>query len=479
MSRPEQSHRALLEESQRLEADLAAEAAKDQPIGALAQSTIERFAEYMNTVSLPATVAAEWARLRMSKLFSEEEPEIRSRLIYLQRGLPNNVTVEMGLAMARLARFEEIRGCISEEGLAQKTEQRAVSAAFLRAWDEFMEAYGHRSALDLDIAAPRFHEVPEDVIHQLRLLGSLDSGHRDGKQDALTIYERSVAERQQAYELLLDVALRRGHRHARRFAKYYRVFVTFEGYREIHKYYMILVIDILRRKALSLARRLVQAGQLDAMEQVFDLTIEELDRALTDLALNTATLDLRQLAEANTRFPKKIQHVRDFPRIIDSRGKILRPPSKKTGPGELTGQPISPGTVRGKAKVLNSPDEKPVLPGEILVARATDPGWTPLFLNAAGMVLEVGGVLQHGAVVAREYGKPCVVGIENATSILQDGQWIEMDGASGIVRLVQDTVQEGAGAGQARRGGMQMSPLLPRCRIRELDRTHNQDLTEV
>jgi pyruvate,water dikinase len=94
-------------------------------------------------------------------------------------------------------------------------------------------------------------------------------------------------------------------------------------------------------------------------------------------------------------------------------------------------------------KVLTSPDEKPVLPGEILVARATDPGWTPLFLNAAGIVLEVGGVLQHGAVVAREYGKPCVVGIDHAASILRDGQRVEMDGASGVVRLVEEALPLG------------------------------------
>jgi pyruvate,water dikinase len=99
------------------------------------------------------------------------------------------------------------------------------------------------------------------------------------------------------------------------------------------------------------------------------------------------------------------------------------------------GEPISPGVVKGQVKVLHEPDEKPVLPGEILVTRATDPGWTPLFLNAAGIILEIGGTLQHGALVAREYGKPCIAGIEDATEILKDGQTIELDGASGIITL--------------------------------------------
>jgi len=96
----------------------------------------------------------------------------------------------------------------------------------------------------------------------------------------------------------------------------------------------------------------------------------------------------------------------------------------------------STGAIRGRVKVLHRPEEKPVLPGEILVARATDPGWTPLFLNAGGIVLEVGGMLQHGALVAREYGKPCVAGIEDATETLRDGQVVELDGTNGIVRLI-------------------------------------------
>jgi pyruvate,water dikinase len=138
----------------------------------------------------------------------------------------------------------------------------------------------------------------------------------------------------------------------------------------------------------------------------------------------------------NTHYLRKFKHVHEFPRIIDSRGKILRPPLKEAGENEYIGEPISPGSAIGEVKVLHSPDEKPVLPGEILVTRATDPGWTPLFLNAAGVILEVGGMLQHGALVAREYGKPCVSGLIDATEILKDGQLVEIDGTSGVVRLM-------------------------------------------
>ena len=87
-------------------------------------------------------------------------------------------------------------------------------------------------------------------------------------------------------------------------------------------------------------------------------------------------------------------------------------------------------------KVLHHPRDKPVDTGDVIVAYTTDPGWTPLFVNAAAVVLEVGGVLQHGAVVAREYGKPCVVGIDRVTAKLRDGQIVEVDGSAGVIRLL-------------------------------------------
>jgi pyruvate,water dikinase len=100
------------------------------------------------------------------------------------------------------------------------------------------------------------------------------------------------------------------------------------------------------------------------------------------------------------------------------------------------GTPISSGIVKGPVKVLRTPDEKPILPGDILVTKATDPGWTTLFINAGGVLLETGGTLQHGASVAREMGKPCIVGIEDVTKILNDVQTVELDGATGIIKIL-------------------------------------------
>ena len=105
--------------------------------------------------------------------------------------------------------------------------------------------------------------------------------------------------------------------------------------------------------------------------------------------------------------------------------------------GELIGDPIAPGVVRGIANILHDPYEKPLKKGEILITRSTDPGWTPLFMNAGGVVLEVGGALQHGAIIAREYGLPCVSGINGATMSIPDGALIEVDGTNGIVKILE------------------------------------------
>ncbi len=238
--------------------------------------------------------------------------------------------------------------------------------------------------------------------------------------------------------MLYEIALQKGQRKAKSLEKYYKTWVIFGGYRETPKHYVIKVIDLFRRQALALARTFMTDGRLDNLEQIFDLTIADIDRARTD-----PTLDLRALAQEHTVLINKIRKSKLVARVIDSRGKIYYPPRSIATDGEMTGVPISPGVVQGRVKVFQYATEKQPLPGEILVARATDPGWTPLFINARGIILEIGGALQHGAVVAREYGIPCVSGLDGATTILKDGQLVEVDGSHGLVRILE-SAQESA-----------------------------------
>jgi pyruvate,water dikinase len=180
---------------------------------------------------------------------------------------------------------------------------------------------------------------------------------------------------------------------------------------------------------LELGRKWVEGGRLRDVGDIFMLDLAEVERAAKE-----SELDLGPLVRAGRQnLSQSAMRKNVFP-VMDSRGRFYVPQTQESLEGHVTGYAVSPGLARGRIKVLACPSEKELLLGEILVARATDPSWTPLFVNAAAIILEVGGVLQHGALVAREYGKPCVSGIQNATGLFHDGEEVEVDGNLGLVR---------------------------------------------
>jgi pyruvate,water dikinase len=423
---PAEQKQRYLQEEVRMRKLLSEDLEKDLPIKDFAEITMDRMMTYTDAF-YPTFAVAELARSRIKNLFKDEPPEIQEQVVYLERALPNNITIEMGLEMYKLASYDEIKACQTGKEFTTRLADGSFSGEFLEAWQTFTERFGFRCPMEMDPATPRPYEQPAKLFEQLRIMAE----NTDSESNPLAVFEKAQRQRQETYKQLLTVAQKKGRRKAKQFEKNYQILVDLGGFRESPKYHFVLATNIFRRYVLESAKQLVAEGRLDYPSQAFDLTMDELDRGLAD-----PSIDLRALAHENTTYLRKFQHIREFPRMIDSRGKILRPPQKEPKDGELLGEPISPGVVQGQVKVLHEPDEKPVLPGEILVARATDPGWTPLFLNAAGIVLEIGGTLQHGALVAREYGKPCVSGIEDATEVLKDGQTIELDGASGIITLV-------------------------------------------
>jgi pyruvate,water dikinase len=339
----------------------------------------------------------------------------------LQRGVPGNVVVELGVALHELSGFVE-PGTSAEELqslLASGTAPPGLAAA----WERFLERFGHRGPSEVDMGAPRYGD---DGLLALRPVASM-AGNGFSPAEAR---ERRVQANGEAFERLMG-ELGPVRRAIVRFAQ--RRMWAFLGTRDDPKHDYLLFFHVLRRAAVERGRQLVAAGRLDAPEQAVDLTLPQ---------LRDETLDLRAARRDNRRFLETLEtHVRAFPIVIDSRGRVVRPAQREEGPGELVGTPVSPGVVRGRVVLLRRPDEKPVQPGDVLVAHTTDPGWTPLFVNAAAVVLSVGGVLQHGAVVAREYGKPCVAGIPSLLDRLEDGQWVEVDGSAGVVRVVEGPVE--------------------------------------
>jgi phosphohistidine swiveling domain-containing protein len=406
---------------------LEQEGSREQSLKAFADHTLRLVVKLMMHTTIPTLIDAEIAKAAIRGLFEKDSPEMRALADKLDRALPHNVTTEMGLAIYHLSQQVDEEAFDSLEMLTEEIRLRTLSDEFLTAWDDFMDRFGFRGPREVDLISARYADDPMIVLEQMKQFALLD----DGSPDPQAAFEQQQAERQTAYETLWETLRRKNRLKARVFRHLYQLVEAFGGYREIHKYYLIMVNYQVRSRVLAAAQALVDAGRMDAVEQVFDLTMDELQQGLDD-----PSLDLRAIAHRNREFITRIQHIRDFPVVIDSRGRIPRPRRAAVSGNELAGEPVSAGVVRGPVKVLGHVGEKPIRPGDILVARATDPGWTPLFISAGGIVLEVGGLLQHGSLIAREYGKPCVAGVQNATSVLRDGQVVEVDGAAGIVRPI-------------------------------------------
>jgi pyruvate,water dikinase len=390
------------------------------PLDAFLRCTLAPTARHFFQVTGPAFGAA-FAALQMVDRVVGSSAESKALAAKLKRGLPGNLVVEMGISLHRLAKRLDPGHFDKLSELVDRIEQRALPDAFLQDWDRFLDRWGHRGPNEMDLSAPRY---ADDPIVALRQMSTLATGSGDATPEAA--HERLAAERRQAYETLMD-RLGGGRRVLLRHL--YHVIEQFGGTRDTLKHDLLLVFHAVRKRILREGRQLVDEGRLDAPEDVFNLTFDDLTAATDD-----PSLDLRTRQEERTCFLRRLEdQVTSFPPVIDSRGRILRPMPQEIEDG-FRGMPVSPGVATGPVKVLHSADEKQIETGDVLVAVTTDPGWTPLFANAAAVVLEVGGALQHGAVVAREFGKPCVVGLDRATTLFEDGHHVEVDGTTGAVR---------------------------------------------
>lgn len=373
-------------------------------------------------VDMPALgVGVMAASMVMRLARTGEEQALAQQLL---RGIAGNVVVDMGIRMFRTAKLLDADAFNDVEALQVRLQQRQLPAAFLAAWDQLVLDYGCRGPGEMDMANQHFADDPLLLLRQMSCMAG-----GAGQFDPDATHQRLARQREQAYDAL---SRRFGWIRRPLLRRAYRLIVLFGGTRDTPKHHNLMYQQAARRRLLVQGARLVQLGRIDRPAQVFDLTLSDLAAADTDPAV-----DLRVRASERTGFADTLKmHVRTFPAVIDSRGRIQRPARRPDKPGELTGMAVSPGLVRGQVKVLHTAHQKRVEKGEILVAFTTDPGWTPLFIHAAAVILEVGGVLQHGAVVAREYGKPCVAGIADVLTRFADGQWVEVDGSTGVVRFI-------------------------------------------
>lgn len=353
----------------------------------------------------------------------------------LSQSVPHNVTSEMGLALLDVADavrphpdvVAHLRTLTTDDaldGLAELAGGREALAAI----DAFLATYGLRCVGEIDIARPRWRERPAALVPLL--LSHVDHA---APGEAARRFERG---RRDAEAMAADVLarLQAGPDGAERAAEAARMIDrlrTFVGYREFPKYGIVCRLALYKRALVAEIERLVAAGALAAADDAWFLTFDELYDAVRTGRVDHALVRARR---AEHRWHRSLTP----PRVLTSHGETLKGGYHRADvpAGALVGLAVSAGTVEGRARVVLDLADADLEPGDILVTAYTDPCWSPVFVAAAGLVTEVGGLMTHGAVIAREYGLPAVVGVDGATRRITDGRRIRVHGGAGYVELL-------------------------------------------
>ena len=310
------------------------------------------------------------------------------------------------------------------EDLARLEGGEAVSKSI----QAYLEKYGMRCSGEIDITRPRWSEQPTALIPMI--LGNI----RNFEPNAHRIkFEQGLKEAKQKEQELLSrlEQLPGGKGKAKKTKKMIRIVRNLIGYREYPKYTNIQRNYIYKQALLKEAGKLVQKGVIRKKEDIYYLTFEELREAV-----KTNRLDYGIITKRKAEY--EVYEKLTPPRLMTSEGEVIMG-EYDTGnipKGALAGVPVSTGVIEGRARVVLKLEDAIIEEGDILVTKFTDPGWTPLFVSIKGLVTEVGGMMTHGAVIAREYGLPAVVGVDDATKLVRDGQRIRVNGTEGYVEIL-------------------------------------------
>ncbi len=355
----------------------------------------------------------------------------------LTLAIPGNVVNEMNVAIDDLAELaqgtpELVAWCghLGEDGRAwlAQAEQLTGGSEFIEAWNRFIARYGMRGPAEIDIAGPRWHEDPVPV---LRVIAAR-AHHQVVSQR--TRRQTYVDQRATAMKNLVARGGNGifGPLRVRLLKRLYYTMTEVGGMREHHKFLAVRVLGEVKEVLKDVAGQLMAADMINDADDIWYLTWAELATVW-----ERSDVDWAALTE-NRR--SQLEQFRNLtpPLIITSDGEapVVNHRLADAPAGALVGNPVSAGVVEGRTRVVRDPQRESLVPGEVLVAEFTDPGWTPLFINAGALVLEVGGALTHGAVVAREYGIPAVVGVRGATATLHTGQRVRVDGNRGVVEVL-------------------------------------------
>ncbi|MFB9494632.1 rifamycin-inactivating phosphotransferase [Nonomuraea dietziae] len=348
---------------------------------------------------------------------------------------PDNVTSEMGLALLDVADVIRphpevvafLQG-VEDEGFLDELPKFAGGPEARDAIEAYLDRYGMRCVGEIDITRPRWRERPTTlvpvILDNVKLFepGAAERRFEQGRQEAEK-KERDVLSRLRA--------LPDGERKADEAKRMIDRVRTFIGYREYPKYGIVSRLLVYKQALLEEAERLVRADVLPEKEDIFYLTFQELHDVVRTNQVDDQLI--RQRKDAYRSY-----HALTPPRVLTSDGEAITGAYRRDDvpAGALIGLPVSAGTIEGRARVILDMAEAELEAGDILVTAHTDPSWTPLFVAVSGLVTEVGGLMTHGAVIAREYGLPAVVGVVDATRLIRNGQRIRVHGTDGYVEIL-------------------------------------------
>jgi pyruvate,water dikinase len=354
----------------------------------------------------------------------------------LTLSVAHNVTSEMGLALLDVAdvvrahpRVAAFLRNVEDDGFLDELPALAGGREVRDAIGAYLDRYGMRCVGEIDITRPRWSERPGTLLPMI--LGNVERFQAGAGKRRFEQRLREAREREQ--ELLERLrGLPDGERKAGETKRMIDRVRTFAGYREYPKYGIVSRYFVYKQALLAEAERLVEAGVLREKEDMFYLTFQELHDVVRTRHADARLIRRRkdELCSYRALTP---------PRVLTSDGEVVAGAYRRDDPpaGALIGLPVSAGTVEGRARVILDAARADLQPGDILVTAYTDPSWTPLFVAIEGLVTEVGGLMTHGAVIAREYGLPAVVGVEHATRLIRDGQRIRVHGTDGYVEILR------------------------------------------
>jgi pyruvate,water dikinase len=311
--------------------------------------------------------------------------------------------------------------------LLQRYRDHALPSVAQRGLQAFLRRYGHRAVAEVDLGMPRWSDDPSHLLGVISNYLRLDASDLD----PVAQFQAGVAKAESMIQSLTARMAERSRSRAKLVNWTLGRVRQLVGLRESPKFLLIVALSAMRGHLKAVGQELVATNVIDQVDDVFFLDLRDARRGLAGEDLRT------QVAERRETYEQELKR-RHIPRLLLSDGTEPEAVASAAArpDGALTGSPASTGTVTGRARVVLDPVGAHLEPGEILVAPSTDPGWTPLFLTAGGLVMEMGGSNSHGAVVAREYGIPAVVGVPEATHKIETGQLITVDGAAGLVSLV-------------------------------------------